>query len=85
MSNGFFGKLADELPAIITRKDISTYFGSYISPKYLANLDSQKKGSLRIIFLIFVYLLHIPRANLVVARGVNSSTEHIDIWRRSPE
>lgn len=44
---GFFGKLADELPAIITRKDISTYFGSFISPKYLANLDSQKKGPLK--------------------------------------
>lgn len=44
---GFFGKLADELPAIITRKDISIHFGSFISPKYLANLDSQKKGPLK--------------------------------------
>ena len=47
MQMGFFEKLADELPAIITRKDISKYFGSFISPKYLANLDSQKKGPLK--------------------------------------
>lgn len=44
MSDSFFGNLAEEMPSFITRKDISKYLGSYISARYLANLDSMKKG-----------------------------------------
>ena len=44
MAESFFGSMLAEMPAILTRKDIKTFFGSYISPRYLANLDSQNKG-----------------------------------------
>lgn len=44
MSEPFFGNILAEMPGILTRKDIRTFFGSYISPNYLANLDSQNKG-----------------------------------------
>lgn len=44
MSEGFFENLLPEMPNILTRKDIRRFFGSYISPRYLANLDSLNKG-----------------------------------------
>ena len=44
MSESFFGNVLAEMPGILTRKDIKTFFGSFISPGYLANLDSLNKG-----------------------------------------
>lgn len=36
--------LRDILPDLITREHVDQYLGHIISPKYLANLDSQHKG-----------------------------------------
>ena len=44
MSDSFFDDILPTLPYWLTRKDIKRYFGSLISPKYLANLDSAGKG-----------------------------------------
>ena len=35
------------LPNLLTRKDIKKFFGNLISPRYLANLDSEQKGPKR--------------------------------------
>lgn len=39
-----FDEIFQNLPLFLTRKDIAKYLGNYISPRYLANLDSQGKG-----------------------------------------
>lgn len=44
MNKNILTNLAETLPQILTRKDIGKFFGSLISPRYLANLDSSKKG-----------------------------------------
>ncbi len=40
MSKNYFAHIADRLPPFIIRKDIPLLFGSIISSKTLANLDS---------------------------------------------
>lgn len=40
-------KMLPELPRLLTRKDIEKFFGAMISPRYLANLDSEGKGPKR--------------------------------------
>ena len=47
MAEGDFASILPEMPCILTRKDIPRYLGSYISIRYLANLDSEKKGPIR--------------------------------------
>lgn len=47
MPENFFATLVHELPALLTRKDIGKFFGSLISPRYLANLDSIGNGPKR--------------------------------------
>lgn len=44
MPNSILGNILPQLPYILTRKDIARYFGSLISPRYLANLDSKGVG-----------------------------------------
>lgn len=46
--NQDLANMANKMPEFITRKDIATYFGSYISTRYLANLDSEGKGPERL-------------------------------------
>jgi len=36
--------IADNLPPVLARKDVSRYLGGIISPKTLANLDSLGEG-----------------------------------------
>lgn len=43
----YFADILPQLPKLLTRHDIATHFGSLISPRYLANLDSAKKGPRR--------------------------------------
>lgn len=40
----FFSSILPQLPYYLTRKDIAKFFGSIISPRYLANLDSKGLG-----------------------------------------
>lgn len=47
MPGDFFEAIVRELPSLLTRKDMGKYFGSLISPNYLANLDSLGKGPRR--------------------------------------
>lgn len=47
MPGDFFATVLRESPALLTRKDIKEFFGSLISPRYLANLDSLGKGPRR--------------------------------------
>lgn len=47
MANEWLNEMLPELPHILTRRDIRKFFGSLISPRYLANLDSEKKGPKR--------------------------------------
>lgn len=47
MPGDFFETLVRELPSLLTRKDMGKYFGSLISPRYLANLDCLGKGPRR--------------------------------------
>ena len=47
MPENFFTALVHELPLLLTRKDVGKYFGTLISPRYLANLDSKGKGPKR--------------------------------------
>lgn len=42
-------ELLKGLPAVMTRADIPKFFGSVISPNYVANLDSAQKGPRRIL------------------------------------
>ncbi len=44
MSDGIFSSITSQLPPFLTRRDVSRYFGNLISPRYLANLDSQGQG-----------------------------------------
>lgn len=46
-TSDFFSSILPQLPYYLTRKDIAKYFGSLISPRYLANLDSKKAGPTR--------------------------------------
>ena len=43
----YFADILPQLPKVLTRQDIAIHFGSLISPRYLANLDSEKKGPRR--------------------------------------
>ncbi len=47
MPEDFFEALVRDLPSLLTRKDMGKYFGTLISPNYLANLDSLGKGPRR--------------------------------------
>lgn len=47
MPENFFATLVNELPSLLTRKDMGKFFGSLISPHYLANLDCIGKGPKR--------------------------------------
>ena len=47
MPEGYFDDLRPKLPHLLVRKDIIAFFGHLISPQYLANLDSMKKGPAR--------------------------------------
>ena len=47
MPEGYFDSLRPKLPHLLVRKDIIALFGHLISPQYLANLDSMKKGPAR--------------------------------------
>lgn len=40
-------QMMPNLPMLFTRKDIEKFFGHLISPRYLANLDSEGKGPKR--------------------------------------
>ena len=44
MPEGYFDSLRPNLPQFLLRKDIKTFFGHIISPRYLANLDGMNKG-----------------------------------------
>lgn len=44
MPNIIFEAIMPQLPCLLTRKDISRHFGTLISPRYLANLDSKGHG-----------------------------------------
>lgn len=44
MKNFNWSELRVSLPLLLTRRDIGKFFGSLISPKYLANLDSEARG-----------------------------------------
>lgn len=44
MPGNLFTTLVNELPALLTRKDMGKFFGSLLSPRYLANLDCLGKG-----------------------------------------
>ena len=47
MPESIFTSILPKLPCLLARKDISKYFGSFISINYLANLDSRKKGPVK--------------------------------------
>ncbi len=47
MPEGYFDSIRPKLPNLLVRKDITTFFGHLISPHYLANFDSMKKGPAR--------------------------------------
>lgn len=47
MPGNLFTSLVHELPALLTRKDMGKFFGSLLSPRYLANLDCLGKGPRR--------------------------------------
>jgi len=44
----YFADILPQLPQTLTRKDIANYFGTLISPRYLANLDCAGKGPRKI-------------------------------------
>ena len=43
----YFADILPRLPKLLTRQDIAIHFGTLISPRYLANLDSARKGPRR--------------------------------------
>lgn len=43
----WLANILPNLPLLLTRKDIGKFFGTLISPRYLANLDSEAKGPRR--------------------------------------
>lgn len=44
----FFHGLLEILPPYVTRKETGKHIGNIISPRYLANLDSEGKGPRRV-------------------------------------
>ena len=45
--NPILSRLRERLPERMDRKKVKEYLADFISPKYLANLDSQGKGPKR--------------------------------------
>ena len=67
MSDTLFDDILPKLPDYLTRRDIKKHFGSLISPKYLANLDSAGIG---------------PKKEIVCNKATYKKGDFID-WLRS--
>lgn len=67
MPESLFEDMLPSLPHRLTRKDIKKYFGSLISPKYLANLDSAGKG---------------PRMKIICNKASYKTTDFVE-WLQS--